>query len=110
MMLRRVPLAVAAVALMAPATASAQSYPAPQEPAPVAAAPKGPHKTWTVCHGKGRCDFRSIQAAVNKAHAGDTIRVRPGVYREAVRIDGPKKRFLALVGDKKHPEKVVLRA
>ena len=56
--------------------------------------PKGPHKTFTVCKGKGRCDFTTIQKAVDKARAGDTIRVRNGVYREAVKISGQKKRFL----------------
>jgi hypothetical protein len=102
--------ALAAVALLAPAAASAQSYPKPQAPGPVQLKPKGPHKTWTVCRKKKRCDFRTIQKAVNKAHAGDTIRVRNGVYREAVKINGRKKRYLRLIGNPKHPRKVVLRA
>ena len=55
-----------AAALLAPAAASAQSYPEPQQPGPVAAKPKGPHKTYTVCKKK-RCDFRTIQKAVDKA-------------------------------------------
>src|SRR6185295_4224786 len=45
-----------------------------------------------------------------KARAGDTIRVRNGVYREAVKINGKKKRYLRLIGNTKHPKKVVLRA
>ena len=57
--------ALAAAALLAPAGASAQSYPKPQEPAPVQAKPKGPHKTFTVCK-TGKCDFRSIQKAVEQ--------------------------------------------
>ena len=50
--------------------------------------PSGPFKTHTVCRQKGKCDFRTIQQAVDKARAGDTIRVRNGTYREAVRISG----------------------
>jgi parallel beta helix pectate lyase-like protein len=72
--------------------------------------PKGPHHTYTVCRKKGRCDFRTIQKAVNKARAGDTVRVRNGVYREAVKISGSKKRYLRLIGNPAHPRKVVLRA
>jgi hypothetical protein len=102
--------AVAAAALIAPATASAQSYPPPKDPGPVQSKPKGPHKTLTVCKKKARCDFTKIQKAVNKARAGDTIRVRNGVYREAVKINGKKKRYLRLIGNPKHPKKVVLRA
>ena len=102
--------ALAAAALLAPATASAQSYPEPKQPGPVAAKPKGPHKTLTVCKKKGRCDFTKIQKAVNKARAGDTIRVRNGVYREAVKVNGQKKRYLKLIGNAKNPKKVLLRA
>jgi hypothetical protein len=36
--------------------------------------------------------------------------VRNGVYREAVKISGSKKRFLRLIGNPKHPRKVLLRA
>ena len=109
---RLAPLAaLASAALLAPAAAGAQSYPAPQQPGKVQSKPKGPHKTWTVCKKKKRgCDFTRIQKAVNKARAGDTIRVRNGVYREAVKVDGRKKRYLKLVGNPAHPEKVVLRA
>ena len=87
-----------AVALLAPAAASAQTYPEPKQPGPVQSKPKGPYKTHTVCK-KGRCDFTTIQAAVNKARAGDTIRVRNGVYREAVKVNGQKKRYLKLIGN-----------
>src|SRR5829696_1339444 len=102
--------ALAAAALLAPAAASAQSYPKPQAPGKVQARPKGPHQTYTVCKNKRRCDFTKIQKAVNKARAGDTIRVRNGVYREAVKVDGKKKRYLRLIGNARHPEKVLLRA
>src|SRR5215210_869063 len=109
--MRVTPLAaLATAALLAPAAASAQSYPEPQEPGPVQSRPHGPHATHTVCKSKRRCDFTKIQKAVNAARPGDTIRVRNGVYREAVRIDGRKKRFLRLVGNPRHPEKVLLRA
>src|SRR3954451_3527346 len=102
--------ALAAAALLAPAAASAQSYPKPQAPGKVEAKPKGPHKTYTVCKKKRHCDFTTIQKAVDKARAGDTIRVRDGVYREAVQINGQKKRYLRLIGNPAHPKKVLLRA
>jgi hypothetical protein len=105
--LRRTPIAViAAAALLAPAAAAAQDYPEPKQPGPVEARPKGPFETHTVC--KRDCDFRSIQKAVNAADAGDTVRVRPGVYREAVRISGRGKRYLKLIGNPRRPGRVVL--
>src|SRR3954464_1495754 len=99
-MLRLAPAAMMAAALL-PAGASAQTYPAPKDPGKVQSKPKGPHKAYTVCRKKGRCDFRSIQKAVNKARAGDTIRVSNGTYREAVTIAGKQKRYLRLVGNPK---------
>ena len=72
--------------------------------------PRARTRRYTVCKKKGRCDFRTIQKAVNKARAGDTIRVRNGVYREAVKVNGNKKRYLKLIGNPGNPEKVVLRA
>ena len=101
-------IAAVVVALLAPAAASAQTYPEPKQPGPVESAPKGPHKTYTVCKKKS-CDFQSIQKAVDKARAGDTIRVRDGVYREAVKVNGSKKRYLKLIGNVKHPTKVLLK-
>src|SRR4051795_5007790 len=107
---RVAPLAALAIAaLLAPAAASAQDYPDPQKPAPVQSMPSGPHKTFTVCKDKG-CKFTTIQKAVNKAKPGDTIRVRNGVYRESVKINGSKKHHLRLIGNPAHPEKVLLRA
>jgi hypothetical protein len=105
---RIAPFAVLAAALLLPAAAGAQSYPEPKEPGKVEPKPKGPHHTLTVCKKKGRCDYRTIQKAVNKARAGDTIRVRNGVYREAVKISGRKKRYLKLIGNPGKPKKVVL--
>lgn len=107
--MRRIAVAIA-VLMLAPASASAQTYPEPREPGPVAAKPKGPFTTHTVCKQQGRCDFTSIQKAVDKAKAGDTIRVRNGTYQEAVRIQGTKKRYLKLIGNPKAPAKVLLKA
>jgi hypothetical protein len=98
---------VAAAALLTPAAASAQDYPEPKDPGKVEQRPRGPFETHTVCK-RGRCDFRTIQKAVNAAGAGDTIRVKPGVYREAVRISGRRKRYLKLVGNPRRPSRVVL--
>src|SRR5918994_978437 len=45
----RVLIVTAALALVAPAAASAQTYPEPKEPGKVQTKPKGPNKTHTVC-------------------------------------------------------------
>lgn len=103
----RITFAVLAAALLLPAGAAAQTYPEPRQPGPVEPRPPRPYATHTVCK-KGRCDFRTIQAAVNAADAGDTIRVRRGVYREAVRISGRRKRYLKLIGNPRRPGRVVL--
>jgi hypothetical protein len=100
--------AAAAALLLIPAAAGAQSYPEPKEPGKIAPKPKGPFATHTVCKKKGRCDFRSIQKAVNAAKAGDKIAVRNGVYRESVLVSGRKKRYLRIVGNRSKPRKVVL--
>jgi len=104
----RVAIVAALAVLAVPGAAFAQTYPDPKEPGPVAAPPKGPHKTYTVC--KQGCDFTKIQKAVNKAKAGDTVKVKNGTYREAVQITGSKKRYLKLIGNKKAPGKVLLLA
>ena len=96
-----------AVALLAPAGANAQTYPEPKEPGKVEPKPPRPYETHTVCKKRG-CDFRTIQAAVNAADAGDTIKVRRGVYREAVRVNGRRKRYLKLIGNPRRPGRVVL--
>jgi Pectinesterase len=103
----RITIAVLAALLLAPAAAGAQTYPEPKEPGKVEPKPPRPYATHTVCK-KGRCDFRSIQAAVNAADAGDTIRVKRGVYREAVRVNGRRKRYLKLIGNPGRPGRVVL--
>ena len=103
----RIMIAVLAAALLVPAGANAQTYPEPKDPGKVEPKPPRPYETHTVCK-KGRCDFRKIQAAVNAADAGDTIRVKKGVYREAVRIDGRRKRYLKLIGNPGKPGRVVL--
>lgn len=95
-------------ALLAPAGASAQGYPEPRQPGKLEPRPKGPFETHTVCRKRGRCDFRTIQRAVDAADAGDRIRVRPGVYREAMRISGRSKRYLRLIGNPRRPGRVVL--
>jgi hypothetical protein len=104
----RITLAAAAAALLLlPAAAGAQTYPEPKEPGKIAPKPKGPFKTYTVCKSGG-CDFKSIQKAVDKAKAGDKVLVRKGVYKEQVTISGKAKRYLRIVGDRKHPRRVVL--
>jgi hypothetical protein len=103
--------ALAAGLLSLPAAAAAQEpspgYPEAGNPGRVAPAPKGKGKTRTVC--KRGCRFSRIQAAVNRSRPGDTVRVRNGVYREAIRIRGARKRHLKLIGNPKAPGKVVLK-
>jgi hypothetical protein len=104
--------AVAAAALLAPAAALAQdppppSYPEPKDPGQVQPPPAGKGRTLTVCK-KASCRFRTIQKAVDKAKAGDTVKVKPGTYKEAVRIKGAAKRYLKLIGNPRNPAKVVL--
>jgi tetratricopeptide (TPR) repeat protein len=41
--------------------------------------------TLTVC--PGRCDYSSVQAAINASHPGDTLRVYSGIYNENVNIN-----------------------
>jgi Right handed beta helix region len=109
-MSRSRPVAAAALTLAAalalPGVAGAAPYPPPGKPGGGQGAPKGPFHTLTVC--KRGCRYRAIQAAVNAAKAGDTVRVRRGVYREGVRIRGASKRSLKLVGDRRRPARVVL--
>src|SRR5215207_4653658 len=98
-------------ALLAPVAALAQdpppSYPEPKDPGTVTPEPTGKGKTLTVCK-KSSCKYRTIQKAVDKAKAGDTVKVKPGKYKEAVRIKGAKKSYLTLVGNPKNPAKVIL--
>jgi plastocyanin len=101
------PAALLAAALLLPATASALDYPPAKEPGKLTAKPKGPHTTRTVCKRKS-CAFHSIQKAVNASRAGDTIRVKPGTYHEGVIVKGAKKSYLRIIGDIKHPKRVLL--
>src|SRR3954454_18033852 len=106
----RIPAAVVACALLAPSSALAVSYGGTSNPAGPGKPPKHT-KTLKVCKKKGkkgkRC-FRKIQKAVNAAKRGDTIRVANGVYHEGVTVKGSKKDYLRLIGNTKHPRKVVI--
>ena len=97
----------AAASLVAAAPAAAVDYPPPGKPGAVQKKPKGPFKTLRVCQAK-QCKYRTINKAVAKARPGDTIRVADGTYREGVRINGPKKRFIKLIGNVNDPSKVVI--
>ena len=110
MRIRTATLAALATALLVPSAALAQtpapSYPEPKDPGKVVPAPKGKGKTRTVC--KRGCKFKKIQAAVNKSRKGDTVRIRNGTYREAVKVTGAKRSYVTLLGNARNPGKVVL--
>ena len=108
MRIRIAAVAALATGLLIPAGALAQepSYPEPANPGKVVPKPSGKGKTRTVC--KKGCKFKTIQSAVNKSKKGDTVRVKKGIYREAVSIRGARKSYLTIVGNPKAPAKVVL--
>ena len=95
---------VAALAITA-SPAMAVRYPPAKDPPGVQKAPKGPHHTLKV--GK-HAKYKTIIAAVKHAKAGDTIRVAHGTYKGQVHIAGAKKRYLQIIGDVKHPNKVIV--
>jgi parallel beta helix pectate lyase-like protein len=94
---------IGSLALAAPAMAT--KYPPAKDPPGVQKAPKGPHHTLKV--GK-HARFKTIQAAVKAAKAGDTIRVSHGTYKGQVKISGAAKRYLQIIGDVKHPNRVIV--
>src|SRR5436190_14243880 len=107
--LSRIPLIAPLLTLALAAPAMAADYPAPSDPGTVQAKPKGPFHTRTVC-AKGKKSkhcFKTIQKAINAAKPGDTVKVPDGVWKEGVKIQGAKKRFIKLIGNIAHPEKVV---
>jgi parallel beta helix pectate lyase-like protein len=103
--MRKAAYAAALASLVAAAPAAAATYPPAKDPPGVQKAPKGPHHTLKV--GK-KAKYKTIQAAVKAAKAGDTIRVAHGTYKGQVKIEGAKKRYLKVIGDVKHPDKVVV--
>jgi hypothetical protein len=117
-MRRSIPIAAALLtcALAVPSMASAVDYPPAEKPGTPQTKPKGPHKTYKVCPKltskakKQGCKFTVIQAAVDKAKAGDTVKVADGTYGEGVVVRGPEKRYLKITGNTKNPAKVVIDA
>jgi Right handed beta helix region len=101
--------ATVVAALAAAPVAGAVDYPPPSNPKSATTKPKGPGKTLKVCKNKKSC-FPTIQSAVNKASAGDTIRVANGTYKEGVLVKGASKRYIKLIGNRNDPSKVVLEA
>lgn len=97
---------VAALALPGTVAQAGNDYPPPKRPPGAQKPPDGPFRTIKVC--KRGCRYRAIQAGVNAARAGDTVKVGRGTYREGVRIIGSAKRYLRLIGDAKRPARVLL--
>lgn len=82
-----------AVDTVGPAAAAPE---APADPTPATGAPFAavagpdsatPNGTVLTVDDDGPADYSSIQAAVDDAEDGATVRVRPGTYREEVRVD-----------------------
>ena len=93
------------------AAAAAASAPAPRRGgrADLPRARRSPGRSPRSRRGRSRrtrsarrssCDFKTIQAAVNKAKAGDKIVVRKGVYKEAVASAARQ----ALPADRRRPQ------
>jgi len=98
--------AALAATLAVPASAMGADYPPASNPG------KGPKKlknggTLRVC--KKGCKYKKIQKAVNAAGKRTTIRVGRGTYKEGIRVLGPRKTGLKLIGDAKKPGRVVLQ-
>ena len=108
--MRRSLLVAVASLLLAPAAASAQTYPDPKEPGPVQAPPKGPHKTYTVCASKG-CDFTHDPEGRRQ---GEGRRHGPRQERHLPRGGQDRRHQEALPEadrqPRKNPEKVLLKA
>jgi hypothetical protein len=105
MRIRMMGTSLAAAALLLPASAMAVDYPPPSDPG---SPPTRPIHTHTLKVCKKKSCFKTIQKAVNKAKAGDTIKIAAGTYREGVKISGRKKAFLRLIGNPRKPRSVVI--
>ena len=70
-----------------------------------AASAKKKEKVDVCKHG---CDYRTIQDAVDATGKNAVINVRPGKYKEGVRIVGKKHNGLTIQGTDKNPKKVIL--
>jgi hypothetical protein len=75
---------------------------------PATAAAKKNKKTLTVC--KFGCDQKKIQKAVDKLKGkkNATVKVKPGTYKEGVKVEGKKHNGLTIKGTKKNAKKVIL--
>ena len=107
MRIARRPLTAAAVAafMLFPATALAADYPPANDPGK---GPKNPPKGGTLKVCKKGCKYKKIQAAIDAAGKGTTIKVGPGTYKEGLRILSPKKDRVKLIGNPGDPDKVIL--
>jgi hypothetical protein len=97
--------ATIAAAMALPAGAAAQSYPPASDPGK---GPPPPARGGTLKVCKKGCRYKRIQAAIDAAGKGTTIRVGKGIYREGLRIRGRGKHHLRLIGDARRPSNVVL--
>jgi len=99
---------VCCMSLAAAATAGAANYPPPRNPGKVVKRPGGKTLTLKVSKRGGKGVYRTITAAVRAAKTGDTIKVADGTYREGLILEGRAKARIRLIGNPRHPRRVVL--
>ena len=97
--------AAMAATIAFPATALAGAYPPASDPGK---GPKNAPKGGTLKVCKKGCKYKKIQAAIDAAGKGTTIRVGKGTYKEGLRVLSPSKDRVKLIGDPKNPENVKL--
>lgn len=107
MCIARRPLAavVAAAFLILPAHAPAADYPPASDPGK---GPRNPPRGGTLQVCKKGCRHKTIQAAIDAAGRGTTIKVGRGTYREGLRILSKTKDRVKLIGDARNPGNVIL--
>ncbi|MEA2445001.1 MAG: hypothetical protein QOJ12_2293 [Thermoleophilales bacterium] len=99
--------AIFAATMLFPASALAADYPPASDPGK---GPKNPPAGGTLKVCKRGCQFKSIQKAIDAAGKGTTIKVGKGIYKEGLKVLGPRKDRLKLIGSTSDPSSVVLEA
>jgi hypothetical protein len=107
MRVTRLLTALAAMALLVPATAAAVDYPPPSDPGKAPVRKGSKPVTFQVCK-QSKCKYKTITSAVKAARGGDVILVTPGTYKESVKITGSRYDKLKLIGNAKNPKGTII--